>query len=453
MKINKHIIIAAIISCITLLASYNAQAQRITVQGGDDLYYKYLEDFKSTDGINVVIVVHGTADKILRFDGRANEPITWYSYDDVLNPLPSTQNGHYSTLPLTHTECGYVITQGNKTYYIYVVDYIKHPLILSSVAVEEGYSACDIVTLNISGSGDEMYYYAFNSKQPHEIDRNIDITYNTLQWNEELLQYDETEQIVTLQQFSSTYPVTAPLCNTTFTVSGDRFLQSWGLAQEVSSDEYTTYAVEAQAKATQTYREDLNEIDRHPTSGLGGSAPVEIEFCAYYTDAVTHSEWQFSQDSNFKSITHRYNDDLLRYTFNEEGTTYIRLVVTSHNETCIYECEPLVINIGTSTLEIPNAFSPGTIDGKNDEWRVAFKSIVEFRCWIFNKQGVEMYYSENPGAGWDGTHGGKLASPGVYYYVIEARGADNVEYKRSGHINLMRSKRNSNTTDNNTEQQ
>ena len=59
-----------------------------------------------------------------------------------------------------------------------------------------------------------------------------------------------------------------------------------------------------------------------------------------------------------------------------------------------------------------------------------------------------MYYSENPGEGWDGKHAGRLASPGVYYYVIEARGADGTEYKRSGHINLMRSKKNAKSNNN-----
>lgn len=138
----------------------------------------------------------------------------------------------------------------------------------------------------------------------------------------------------------------------------------------------------------------------------------------------------------------RYNDDVLRYTFREEGTYYVRLVAVSNNESCVYEGEPFVITIGTSSLEMPNAFSPGTIDGKNDEWKVAYKSIVEFRCWIFDKWGVQMYYSENPGDGWDGKHNGRLVSPGVYYYVIEARGADGVEYKRNGHINILRSRSN-----------
>ena len=420
---------------VVAMTAISVSAQKFTVVGGNEPSYAYYEDYKSTSPINAVYVIYGTADKSLQFETHSGNTITWYTYEDVITPLSSTQNGRYSTIPLTGSECGFIAMDGDKPYYIYVIDYIKHQLSLSSVAVEGNEAACDIVTLNMQGSGEMM---------PYEVKRDIAITYNTLEWNEEQLQYNEVAREVILNQFSNSYPVAAPLCNTIFTVTGDKFLQAWGMEQVAESTEYATVAVEAQARATQTYREAENEIDRQPEN-LGGSAPAEIEFNAYYTDAVTHVEWQFSRDGNFNSITHRYTDDLLRYTFREEGTTYVRLVVTSNNESCIYESEPMVVTIGTSMLEIPNAFSPGTIDGKNDEWRVAFKSLVEFRCWIFNKQGVEMYHSENPGEGWDGKHGGRLASPGVYYYVIEARGADGVEYKRSGHINLMRSKKNNNS--------
>lgn len=431
-----------IIGVLLLPASVQPMvAQRFSVEGGDGLSYTYIEDYTSTNGINAVIVVYGSADKVLRFDARSAEPITWYTYDDVVNPLPSTQINHYSTTPLTRTECGYVVMHGDRPYYLYVVDYIKHPLVLSSVDVQESAAMCDVVTLDIEGNGKEMTYYAFNNLYPYKIERDIIIGYNTLQWNDEALAYEEMPQEVSLKQFSSTYPVTAPLCNTAFTVKGDRFLKAWGMEKQVSTTDYTTIAVEGQAKAVQTYREAENEIDRKPED-LGGSAPVEIEFDAYYTDAVTHVEWQFSSDPDFENITHRYNDDVLRFTFREDGTVYVRLTVSSYDEACVYECEPLVVNIGASSLEIPNAFSPGTIDGKNDEWRVAFKSIVEFRCWIFNKQGVQLYYSENPGEGWDGTHNGRLVAPGAYYYVIEARGADDVAYKRSGHINILHSRKN-----------
>lgn len=441
---NKIFLLIRIVFTTVLAAlAFSTSAQKFSVVGGNELSYNYYEDYKSTSGINTVSIVYGTADKRLQFESSSTNAIVWYTYEDVLTPIASEQTGRTSSIPLTQSECGYVVMDGDKPYYVYIIDYIKHPLSLSSVAVQENGTACDIVTLEIEGVGEKMNYYAFNNKMPYEVKRDIVISYNTLVWNEELLQYDETAQEIVLNQFSPSYPVAAPLCNTIFTVSGDKFLSAWNMMQEVTTSEYQTVAIEAQARATQTYRDALNELDREP-SNLGGSAPAEIEFQAYYTDAVNHAEWQFSREGNFSTITHRYTDDLLRYTFREEGTTYVRLVVTSNNESCIYECEPMVVTIGTSLLEIPNAFSPGTVDGKNDEWRVAFKSLVEFRCWIFNKQGVEMYHSENPREGWDGKYGGRLASPGVYYYVIEARGADGVEYKRSGHINLMRSKKNSN---------
>ena len=446
---NTTISIFRLIASIILVSvSLFISAQKLSIIGGNELSYAYYEDYKSTSGINVVQVVYGTSDKKIQYESPYNNRITWYTYEDVLTPLASEQNGRFSTIPLTRSECGYVVMDGDTPYYVYIIDYIKHQLTLSSITVQDNGAACDVVTLEMQGAGNEMTYYAFNNMMPNEVRRNITISYNTLQWDKELLQYDETEQKIDLNQFSEIYPVAAPLCNTIFTVSGDTFLRAWNMEEIAESSEYVTTAVEAQAYATQTYRENLNEIDRQPTN-LGGSAPAEIEFNAYYTDAVTHCEWQFSRDGNFNTITHRYTDDLLRYTFREEGATYVRLVVSSNNESCIYECDPMVVTIGTSMLEIPNAFSPGTVDGKNDEWKVAFKSLVEFSCWIFNKQGVEMFHTQDPGEGWDGKHAGRLASPGVYYYVIEARGADGVEYKRSGHINLMRSKKNSNNSNNN----
>ena len=445
-RINSYKIAKSLLPFIGMLIAVSAAAQRFSIEGGDGLVYSYMEDYRSTSGINAVFVVYGTDGKTLRFDGATTQPITWYTYDDVVNPLPSSQTAHYSTIPLTQSECGYVVVQEDRPYYVWIIDYIKYPLVLSEVSVLDNGSACDVVTLQIEGKGEEMKYYAFNSKLPHEVDRDISITYNTLEWNEEGLQYNEVSKVISLKQFSATYPVTAPLCNTVFTVEGDRFLSAWGLPlKQAATSEYVTVAVEAQAKANQTYREAENELERMPDN-LGGSAPAEIEFNAYYTDAVTHIEWQFSKSQDFSNIIRRYSDDVLRYTFREEGTTYVRLVAVSNNETCIYECEPFVVTIGTSSLEIPNAFSPGTIDGKNDEWRVAYKSIVKFRCWVFNKWGVQMYYSEDPGKGWDGKHNGRLVSPGAYYYVIEATGADGVNYKRDGHINILRSKQNKQTT-------
>ena len=71
---------------------------------------------------------------------------------------------------------------------------------------------------------------------------------------------------------------------------------------------------------------------------------------------------------------------------------------------------------------------------------MAYKSIVSFKCWIFNKWGVQICYLDSPDKGWDGRYHGKYVDPGVYYYVIEAKGSNNQKIKLKGHINILRSK-------------
>ena len=109
------------------------------------------------------------------------------------------------------------------------------------------------------------------------------------------------------------------------------------------------------------------------------------------------------------------------------------------------ECEAvsnsIEIKIAESELQIPNAFSPGTTPGINDEFRVAYKSLVTYKCWIFNRWGVQMYHSTNPAEGWDGKKGGKYVAPGVYFYVIDAVGSDGIKYNKKGSINILRPKK------------
>ena len=95
--------------------------------------------------------------------------------------------------------------------------------------------------------------------------------------------------------------------------------------------------------------------------------------------------------------------------------------------------------VGQSALLCPNAFSPGSTPGVNDEWKVSYKSIVSFSCAIFNRWGIKITSFDNPAHGWDGKYKGKLVPSGVYYYVIQARGADGKEYNLSGDINIINS--------------
>lgn len=171
---------------------------------------------------------------------------------------------------------------------------------------------------------------------------------------------------------------------------------------------------------------------------LGGSAPADVSFKAYITDAVLHSEWQFATDAQFEDITHRFNQQDLDYTFTEEGTVYVRFVGSNFDGSCTAESDVYTVSIGASDLKIPNAFSPGASEGVNDIWKVSYKSLLEFKCWIFNRYGTQLFYFDNPEDGWDGKYNGKLVPPGVYFYVIEAKGSDGKQYKKGGDINILR---------------
>ena len=59
-----------------------------------------------------------------------------------------------------------------------------------------------------------------------------------------------------------------------------------------------------------------------------------------------------------------------------------------------------------------------------------------------------MAHLTDPSQGWDGRYGGKLVKSGVFFYVIQAEGADGKKYKLSGDINVLHMKRENNLPQN-----
>ena len=110
----------------------------------------------------------------------------------------------------------------------------------------------------------------------------------------------------------------APLENTTFTLSGDRFLEAWHEAISKESDTYITAAIDVRTTAIQEERHNDNEKKSGDGTTLGDSAPATITFKAYPTDAVVFREWQMSRDIEFNNIEIRINQDETTQTFNQE---------------------------------------------------------------------------------------------------------------------------------------
>ena len=95
----------------------------------------------------------------------------------------------------------------------------------------------------------------------------------------------------------------------------------------------------------------------------------------------------------------------------------------------------------TSTLIMPNAFSPNN-DKINDVYMVkSYQNIVEFHAYIFNRWGQQLYewgIDQMNDGGWDGTSHGKPVKDGVYFIVVKAKGSDGIKYNIRHDINILR---------------
>ena len=217
------------------------------------------------------------------------------------------------------------------------------------------------------------------------------------------------------------------------------------------------------ATARGTEGEKSNERNRPTSQTLIASSeysgPLEVAFYSNPTPGALFYRWTIYKATE-RIVTR--NDKDIRYTFSEPGS--YRVVCAVNNATCTSDSSEMTVAVAESYLAVPNVFTPNG-DGKNDEFRVAYRSLKEFHCWVYNRWGHLVYEWTDPAKGWDGTINGRPAAEGAYFYVIRALGTDadkkasytmkavykkkkaNADeamtgvYQLSGDINLLRGKK------------
>lgn len=430
-----------IILNIVLLLSLgiNVFAQTVNFSGNARAVYEEIPE-KST-GLDKIFILYGTSGVSMSYEAAtATSQVKWYRYGSLGGGYAEeisgiNKNGVTTTLSQIIPNCGYIIEEGNKRTYLWVVDYVDYELNLTAIQPSNEQD-CGSIALDVTGRGADIQYTAINGVSK-KINREITLAYNTLEWNGDGKQWVQKRVEKSYAGLKSVIHETAPLCDTEFVLTGDKFLKFWGEEIVLSTTSYNTHSIDVQVEVEQTDRNVPNEKKEESTTSLGGSAPVEIIFTAYPTDAVSQREWQLSTDSEFRTVERSYTDDVYQETFNNAGTFYVRYLANNAGGTCEIMSETYTVSIGESSLICPNAFSPQASPGVNDEWKVQFKSIVSFKCSIFNRWGVQICELNDPSQGWDGKYKGKYVNPGVYYYVIQAKGADGKKYNLKGDINII----------------
>lgn len=189
--------------------------------------------------------------------------------------------------------------------------------------------------------------------------------------------------------------------------------------------------------------------DGEETTDVSGStdAPLKAHFFANPENVGAYGaryEWKIWEEGDKENIiVHRFEEEL-EYTFNKSGAFCIQLYATFvlGNDTISYpgegEDNPLRVAISESKLEFPNAFTPNG-DGYNDVLKAkdGYQSIVKFEAAVFNRWGTKLYSWNRLDGGWDGKMNGKTVRDGVYFLVVNAKGADGRKYNLRKTISVL----------------
>jgi gliding motility-associated-like protein len=163
-----------------------------------------------------------------------------------------------------------------------------------------------------------------------------------------------------------------------------------------------------------------------------GYAPLNVNLD--YTGSTSNGNiytWTFGDGviDTTMSPTHVFNSNT--------DTTFKVCLIVSDSSCKSDTCQIIHVEIH-SKITVPNVFTPNG-DGKNDEFIVRDTSIATFSCIIFNRWGDKIYEWSDVHKGWDGKNNSGAETPdGTYYYIITAKGYDNVSYNLHGAITLIR---------------
>ncbi len=208
--------------------------------------------------------------------------------------------------------------------------------------------------------------------------------------------------------------------------------------------EYTAISTKADLQL-EVFNETINDFESKDSAK--GPAPLLVRFNNESINAYKYTLF-FGDTLINNDIDTVYTEDYNKifehtYYYSEEfsGKKYYVKFISESEYGCLDSITKTVI-VEPSELDVPNVFSPNN-DGNGDNiFIIKDESIRTFNISIYSRSGniVHEYNGDiSEWNGWDGkVKGHANASEGVYFYVIEAKGWDNVKYREKGTVYLFR---------------
>ena len=432
-KIKYYTIILLFLACCPYLFS------QLTVTGGiGKPPYKYETNLSGT-GIKAIYFLNSFSNAQIEYSSNAAF-VRFFKYTNSLSDaqaIPSSEinsstdgkTTKYIISKLEDSRGYYAEINGSVTAAIWIIDYTQHLSIINSITPHESEDKCEYLKLLIDKK-DELYFYT-NSGGRKQINRYYTIKYNNLEWNDDSETFIEIEQNIDNIEIATETVINAPLTNTSFVITGDQIGEYFNIEESKESSVYTAVRTEAHIVAEQT-----NNETGETSSELGGSVPINASFKGIANEPTTYYyTWFIYNKKDMNNAIVRYTDKNISYTFKETGDYRVLLEVADQSSTCV-DSVSVDLSTSKSSLEVPNFL---LLDGTR-EFKVSYKSIIQFKCTIFNRWGNKIYEFTDPSKGWDGKYKGKEVNPGVYFYMIAAVGGDGKNYKKAGDINVLKKK-------------
>ena len=433
--------ILPIFLCLLTLSCFGQDISPYTVRGGIGNPFLVKDDYHTW-----VYLLNGLSGAEISYTSP-NDTGThvWYRYKEGTSdrtPVPPQQIQQTgNTYVITGVEDGYGYYVENSTdmsnHYLWIIDYSHYVPVLNSLKVEESDDKCEMIKLIIDITAPNLQYYSSAGKSLN-VARNYNLDYYTMEWNGSVFVKDQLkeEKISSPNGVSEFIVDPAPLQNTEFVFSGDQIAEHFGLKKSMNTPEYEAIAVKAEI-LTDTISTTADNEMMDANGSL--SAPVNFTYTAYANEPVaTFYTWKvYNLDRSDTEPVSQTTSKTLNYTFDEVGRYQVDLEVSDSHSICTYKTTLSDIFVSDFMLWVPNAFSPTTSPGVNDIFKVAYKSVIKFNGWIYNRWGNELFHWSDPTQGWDGKYRGKYVPPGAYFYVIEATSADGKKHIKKGDVNIV----------------
>jgi gliding motility-associated-like protein len=352
---------------------------------------------------------------------------TWYKWNSITNSfsdLIRTETGVMTSTLINLDEGGYrVDISGGFTASLIGWIHLDKPFASARLLNR----TCDYVALNGKAVADTFYYSDPMSGVPVKLPNGVKFMWSSNPQSS--IPYPDF--LLNPQTFDP------PLVDVVYRI---QVTDSFGCVNE-SSFNYQSIHVKAEFTA----------------DPVKGDAPLDVAFTDKSIRGTYKYRWNFGEkDKNGKKMPDWVvnKDSLwifsspLYHKYYRPGEYTVTLTVESdlHCIDSFKLADKIVVD--PSKIDIPNVFTPDG-DGYNDRFAVDIKSLQWIDVEIFSRSGLRVYNFHGEGdildawQGWDGNvnETSIKASPGVYFYIIKARGWDDVKYdsrEQRGFVYLYR---------------